>query len=162
MFQSIFLDKETHRTFCILLFNIFTLFFHSATLNIYLNAATDTDSFVFLTLEVCSDAIFRIQPTALPKPQPLPALLGDSVASSPNPEVELGVGVRGGVSGMWTSSLCVFQVKVKLGVDSGVSGRSFSFSFLWYHRFRPNGRLVHLRSGISLTNQGGDGLNPGN
>lgn len=73
-------------------------------------------SSVFLRVELCSDAIFRIQPTALPKPQTPPALLGVSVAASPNPEVGLREGVGGGVRDMWSTSLCVFQVKVRLEV----------------------------------------------
>lgn len=139
-----------HRTLFFPLFNICNVKY------IHLSTEDGIESSVFLGFDVCSDAIFRIHPTALPKPQPPPALLGDSVAASPNPEagLEAGleVGVGGGVRDMWSSSLLVFQVKVRLevGVASGVSGRAFMSSSLWSHRFRPDGRLVHRRRGVSL------------
>lgn len=93
-----------------------------------MNTEDGIESSVFLGFDVCSDAIFRIHPTALPKPQPPP----DSVAASPNPEAGLEVGVGGGVRDMWSSSLFVFQVKVRpeVGLASGVSGRAFMSSSL--------------------------------
>lgn len=147
--------KKQRFFFCIFAFLYSTfslLLFQCNTKYIYLNARNDAESPVFLRFEICSDAIFRIQPTALPRPQPPPALLGDSVAASSNPEVGLKVGVGGGVRDTWCDSRCVFQVKVKLevGVASGVSGRPFRSSFPWLIRFRSDGRLVHRRSDVFL------------
>lgn len=130
-----FFDSDTTKTqdlFAFIYSTCFSfLFFQCNIKQIYVNAGKDADSSV-LRFEVCSDAIFRIHPTALPKPQPLPVLLGDSAAASPNLELELTVGVRGGVRGMWSSSPCESQVRVRLevGVAAGVTGRTFMSSFL--------------------------------
>lgn len=94
-------------------------------------------------LEVCSDAMFRISPMALPRPQPPPVSFGDSVFASPNSEAWQIDGVGGGVRGMWSTSLSVCQGKTKLGlgVFSGVPGGVSALSMSLLDPFKPIGRL---------------------
>lgn len=96
--------------------------------------------------------VLLTQSTALPKPQPPPALLSVSMEASSSPGLELREGVCGGVRVMFSTSLCVFQVKVwlKAGEVSGVMGRVSVSSLLLFCRFRSEGRLAHLRRGDSL------------
>lgn len=94
--------------------------------------------------------MFRIHPRALPRPRPR-LESGHSLGAS-NPEV----GVAGGVGGRSAASLRGFHVKARLdlGVGCGVSGSPSSWSVRWFHRFRPSGRLVQRRSGLSLVDNG--------
>lgn len=130
--QSLTADTEgtsRHRTFSSSFFNICNITYF------YFSAENDIESSTFLGF-VCSKAMFRIQPTALPKPQLRPALCGDSEAASTPPEAGLGVGLQvgvgGGVRDMWCSSVFAFQLKVtvEVGVASGVRGRALMSSSL--------------------------------
>lgn len=117
--QSLTADTEgtsRHRTFSSSFFNICSI------TCFYFSAENDIESSTFLGF-VCSKAMFRIQPTALPKPQLRPALCGDSEAGL---GVGLQVGVGGGVRDMWCSSAFAFQLKVtvEVGVACGVRGRA--------------------------------------
>lgn len=123
--------QQNKKQFAFLYWTFSLLLFLGNIIYVYLNAEKDAESPVFLWFEICLDAIFWIQPTALPRPQPLPALFGDSLAASSKPEAGLRVGVGGGVRDVCCNSLCVFQLKVKLevGVASGVNGRPLKSSF---------------------------------
>lgn len=112
--------QHTHGRFLLSLISHITHF--------YFDAENDESS-TFLSF-VCSNAMFRIQPAALPKPQLRPAPCGASEAASAPPEagLEAGleVGVGGGVRDMWHGSVFAFQLKVtvEVGVASGVRGRA--------------------------------------
>lgn len=113
--------------------------------DLYLNTSEPSSP---ISWNVCSDAMFLIQPTARPRAPPPPGLAGESAAAASVLRAGLMVGVAGGVRDVSSGcpSVCQVKVRLDLGVASGVGGRSCDPCGLCGHRLRPEGRGVSLET----------------
>lgn len=123
--------------------------------HLYLNTSEPSS---LISGNVCSDAMFLIQPTARPRAPPPPGLAGESAAATSVLRAGPAVGVGGGVRDVSCGcpSVCQVKVRLDLGVASGVGGRSRDPRGLCGHRLRPEGRLALRRRGVSLETTYGD------